>query len=145
MKSILLAFVFLVLGGLAFFYFQKSGIRLKIQNAAPNQGKFEDAMLHWMSLNIADKEAELLIVTEPPVSFNGLFHRMVKIRARNGFGAPVINDLIVMGTAQNHVQKVYPIDDFLTKTLEMEGSMLEGYKEVIKELDKIFSEKTKAK
>jgi hypothetical protein len=143
MKSILLALIVLSLAGAAVFWIQKSGFRVEIQGEHTSSKKFEAAMLHWMSLNVPDKEAELLIVTEPPVLFKGLFHRLVKIRARNGFGAFVINDLLVLGTRNDDVQKVQTGKEFASTVLEMEGSDRDGYQNVVEELDKIMKRMTK--
>lgn len=47
----------------------------------------------WMRQNLADANAEMMGMSEP-VQVGAEFFRVVRLRGKNGFGGPVINDYI---------------------------------------------------
>ncbi len=98
-----------------------------------------------MSLNVNDRNPELLYVTKPVV-FRGLFHRIIKIRATNGFGAPVVQELFVLGASDDDVQKVLTVKEFFSKLDELEeGPTLKAYMEVATRLVALGKQETERK
>lgn len=68
------------------------------------------ALRQYAGLHFGDPDAELLTITEPVVA-QGKIWRLVKFRAKNGFGSPVINKF--MATFEgNQVIRLADEDDF---------------------------------
>lgn len=63
------------------------------QSAASKAIDLQFDVKRWVRTELADKDAELMGMSEP-VLVKGQYYRAVRLRGKNAFGGPVVNDFI---------------------------------------------------
>lgn len=82
------------------------------EHAVPdiNEEEQVQSLRDYMATHIADPDVELLTMTEP-VIFQARTWRVARLRGKNAFGGPVINEYFVAFRGDK-VSKMAPVTDF---------------------------------
>lgn len=65
----------------------------------------------WVRTELADKNAELMGMSEP-AAVNGKFYRIVRLRGKNAFGGPVINDFVSISDKAESISWMVSLQQF---------------------------------
>jgi len=65
----------------------------------------------WMRSNLADGDAEIMGIGDP-VLFDDSYYRIVRLRGKNSFGGPVVNDYVAKCFDESHIVWMKSLKDF---------------------------------
>jgi hypothetical protein len=84
----------------------------------------------WVRSELADKDAEVMLISAP-VEVNGEFYRIVRLRGKNAFGGPVVNDFVSSSKEKGSISWMESLKEFketakYDKTLGADGAAKVG-------------------